>query len=41
MRELTPLVEPVSIDEAFSTSQVTERLHHGSPALTWPASPTR
>ncbi len=33
MGELTPLVEPVSIDEAFMDLGGTERLHHAPPAL--------
>jgi DNA polymerase IV len=34
MTELTPLVEPISIDEAFLDLNGTERLHHAPPAVT-------
>ncbi len=34
MQELTPLVQPLSIDEAFLELSGTERLHHATPALT-------
>src|SRR5690606_34334486 len=34
MRALTPLVQPLSIDEAFLDLTGTERLHHAPPAVT-------
>ncbi|MDQ0320311.1 DNA polymerase-4 [Pararhizobium capsulatum DSM 1112] len=34
MQELTPLVQPLSIDEAFLELKGTERLHHAAAALT-------
>ncbi|MBB4954243.1 DNA polymerase-4 [Agrobacterium vitis] len=33
MEELTPLVQPISIDEAFLELRGTEKLHHAPPAL--------
>jgi DNA polymerase-4 len=37
MERLTPLVQPLSLDEAWIDLSGTERLHGGPPALPWPA----